>query len=410
MERFMRFAIILGTRPEIIKLSPIIRELEAQGASFFILHTGQHSSFAMFEVFFEALRLPMPHHSLDIGPCDQTVRSGRLLAGIGPILQAEKPDVVLVQGDTDSVLAGALAAAQQRIPVGHVEAGLRSDDRRMPEELNRILTDHMSTYLFAPTEIAVSNLEREGIGQKEYLTFDGSRRAAIHLVGNTIVDAVKQNVALTREDEVLGRLGLRPKEYVLLTSHRAENVDHREFLEPLTELVNHIVREHRTKVVWPIHPRSRAMLERFGIAPTAMLIEPQGYLEFLALELHAKLAVTDSGGVQEEACVMGVPCVTVRKTTDRPETIDVGANALGDTDLPSMRAAVDTMIGRDKGWTVPYGDAPSEAIVRILQSGAATGRDAADGAGERGLRSERNDTAARGHDDGEQRGTRAVPG
>ncbi|MBI3949932.1 MAG: UDP-N-acetylglucosamine 2-epimerase (non-hydrolyzing) [Acidobacteria bacterium] len=364
----MKVAMILGTRPEIIKFSPVIRELQNEPIDLFIIHTGQHYSYEMDQIFFEQLKLPSPDYNLDVGSGTHAIQTAKMLSGIEPILESERPDVVLVEGDTNTVLAGALAAVKLAIPVGHIEAGLRSYDRRMPEEMNRILTDHMSAFLFAPTGIAVKNLEEEGIGSKLFLTSDGMGKATIHNVGNTIVDATLQNIRLAQEKErsILEQCAVAPKEYVLLTAHRSENVDNIEFLRHLCQLLDYINDTYKLKVIWPIHPRTVKKLSEFGIAPRARLIDPQGYLEFLALESNARIVVTDSGGVQEEMCVLGIPCVTIRKTTERPETVLVGANEVAGTEFETMRGAFDKMSQNDRTWRIPYAQDTSKTIIRIL--------------------------------------------
>lgn len=364
----MKVAVILGTRPEIIKLSPIIRELERQQFNFFLLHTGQHYSYAMDQIFFDDLKLPAPRYNLETGSASHGTQTGYMLSAIEPILEREEPDVVVVQGDTNSVLAGALAAVKLGIPVAHVEAGLRSSDRRMPEEYNRILTDHLSLLLFAPTEIAVQNLRDEGIGSKPFLTAHGQQRAAIYNVGNSVVDATRQNIEIARQREadVLRGFDLGTKQYVLLTAHRAENVDNSAFIEHLSKLLIYIRQRYDLPTLWPIHPRTAHQMEQFRIKPPALLIEPQGYLEFLALQANARLIITDSGGVQEEACVLGVPCVTIRKTTDRPETVAVGASRVGGTELPDMKHAVDLMMRSNGRWPIPYASNTSQTIVNLL--------------------------------------------
>ena len=210
----MKVAVILGTRPEIIKMSPIIRELEKRGIDCFILHTGQHYSYNMDEIFFEQLKLPRPKYNLNVGSGTHAEQTGKMMIGIEKVLMREIPDIVLVEGDTNSVLAGALAAVKLMIEIGHVEAGLRSFDREMPEEINRLLTDHMSDYLFAPTEKAKKNLLNEGINENK-----------IYVTGNMIVDAVYQNLKLAENNDVLERLNLNNDDYLLLTLHRQENVD-----------------------------------------------------------------------------------------------------------------------------------------------------------------------------------------
>jgi UDP-N-acetylglucosamine 2-epimerase (non-hydrolysing) len=364
----MNVAIVLGTRPEIIKFSPIIRELQKERIPVLLIHTGQHYSYELDRIFFEELRLPTPHYNLDVGSGNHAVQTAKMLTGLETILEKENPDVVLVEGDTNTALAGALAAVKLAIPVGHVEAGLRSNDRRMPEEINRILIDHISSLLFAPTDMAVKNLDDEAIGSKPYLTANGIESAKIYNVGNSVVEATLQNIQIARKREkiILNRYGLTSKEYVLLTAHRSENVDTIEFLTSLCQLIDYLSEQYKLKIIWPIHPRTVKKLAEFDRVPQATLIDPQGYFEFLALESNAKVVITDSGGVQEEACVLGVPCVTIRKTTDRPETVLVAANELGETDIETMKRAFDKMIKHNGKWKIPYVENTSKTIVKIL--------------------------------------------
>jgi UDP-N-acetylglucosamine 2-epimerase (non-hydrolysing) len=318
----MTIAIILGTRPEIIKMAPIIRECERRSLDYFVLHTGQHYSYQMDSIFFEQLELPTARYNLDAGSASHAEQTGRIMAGVEKILMDERPEVVLVQGDTNTVLAAALAASKLHIKVGHVEAGLRSYDRSMPEEINRVVADHISDYLFAPTENSKSNLLKEGIPEEK-----------IHVTGNTIVDSVYQNLEISRKKtDVLEKLGLKPKEYFLVTAHRAENVDNAKRLGEILKGLELAATEFSLPVIFPIHPRTRKMVQQFGLELCCIrAIEPVGFLEFLQLEAGARLALTDSGGVQEEMCILGVPCVTLRENTERPETVNVGANMLAGT-------------------------------------------------------------------------------
>ncbi len=301
----MRIVIILGTRPEIIKMSPVIRACEKQGLDYIILHTGQHYSYNMDRVFFEQLDLPEAKYNLDVGSGSHGEQTGKILGGVERILMEERPDVVLVEGDTTTVLAGALAATklhispyracgvmgQSPIKVGHVEAGLRSYDRQMPEEINRVLADHCSDYLFAPTENARKILIGEGVPD-----------ATIFVTGNTIVDAVYQNLELaSSRKNALNDLNLEPKNYFLVTAHRQENVDVKKRFEGIIRGLERVADEFDLPVVYPIHPRARKMMNHFELKANGIeLIEPVDYLSFLQLESRAKLVLTDSGGVQEE--------------------------------------------------------------------------------------------------------------
>ena len=314
----------------------------------------------MDRIFFEQLELPQPDHNLDVGSGNHGEQTGRILADLEAVLMAERPDVVLVQGDTNTVMAGALAASKLLIKVGHVEAGLRSYDRSMPEEINRVVADHVSDYCFAPTEISKANLLKEGIAEDK-----------IHVTGNTIVDSVYQNLDIAmRKVNVLGDLGLEPKGYFLVTSHRQENVDNKERLGEIIRGLEMVKSEFGLPVVFPVHPRTRKMVESFGFELDGIrAIEPLGFLEFLQLEANARLALTDSGGVQEEACILGVPCVTLRDNTERPETVDVGANALAGVRSQCIMDGARKMLEAGEGWKNPFGDGTAgQRIIRILEN------------------------------------------
>ena len=343
-------AIVLGTRPEIIKMSPIVRECDRRGLDYYILHTGQHYSHEMDRAFFEALDLPEPRYNLEVGSGNHSAQTGRIMTGIEEVFADDRPDVVLVQGDTNTVLGGALAAAKLHIEVGHIEAGLRSFDRTMPEEINRVVADHISDHLFAPTSLTRQNLLDEGI--------DGAK---VHVTGNTVVDAVYQNLAIAeRKSDIHATLGVDPGDYIVVTAHRAENVDSRERLSSILAALEQVRAEFDTEVVFPVHPRTKKMVEAFGLeAGGIRMVPPLGYLEFLRLEKGAALVLTDSGGLQEEACILNVPCVTLRDNTERPSTITVGANILAGTETSRIVAACRLMMKRTPRWQNPYGDGRS---------------------------------------------------
>jgi UDP-N-acetylglucosamine 2-epimerase (non-hydrolysing) len=273
-------------------------------------------------------------------------------------LIAESPDVVLVQGDTNTVLAGAVAGAKLGIKIGHVEAGLRSYDRGMPEEINRVLADHCSDFLFAPTEQSKQILLKEGIDREK-----------VFVVGNTVVDSVYQNLPIAKEkSDVLQSMGLAEQGFILATAHRAENVDSRERFSGLMEGLKDVQKHFGVPVIYPIHPRAKKQLDLFGIDTSGItLVEPLDYLSFLLLQSVAKLVLTDSGGVQEETCILGVPCVTLRDNTERPETLQVGANILAGTDPVRILEASINMCSIGRGWVNPFGDGKTgESIVRII--------------------------------------------
>lgn len=352
-------AIVIGTRPEIIKMSPIIRLLEKTRRDYFVVHTGQHYSYEMDRIFFEELKLPLPEFNLDVGSGTHAEQTAKILAGTERMFEQEKPDIVLVQGDTNSVLAGALAATKMHIAVGHVEAGLRSYDRRMPEEINRVLTDHIAEYLFVPTQEAQHNALIEGIDQDR-----------IYVTGNTIVDSVLQNIQLAEtKKEILTRYDLKAGNYFLITSHRQENVDNKIHLANLFKTLEMIHDDYLMPIIFPMHPRTEKRLKEFRLTPPRgiTVIPPTGFLEFLILEANARLVLTDSGGVQEETCILKVPCVTLRENTERPETVNVGSNILAGTDPDRITRSVRNMLEKDIKWKNPFGDGKAaERIIHVI--------------------------------------------
>ena len=355
----MKITVVLGTRPEIIKMAPVVRELERRKADFIIIHTGQHYSHNLDRVFFEQMEFPQPTYNLEVGSGSHAEQTARILIGTEQALQDENPDIVLVEGDTNSVLAAALAATKLHINVGHVEAGLRSYDRRMPEEINRILADHCSDYLFAPTEKAKSILLGEGIPDQK-----------IFVIGNTIVDAVYQNLEIAKEKgNSLGTLHLKPKKYFLVTLHRQENVDNRARFTSILEGLSKIAAKFQQEVVYPIHPRSRKQMNEFNLASENLhFIDPIDYLGFLQLESNARLVLTDSGGVQEESCILRVPCVTLRDNTERPETVEIGSNILAGAAAEKILEYAEFMLNKEINWVNPYGDGTAgKKILDILE-------------------------------------------
>ena len=347
--------IILGTRPEIIKMSPVIRECERLGLDYFILHTGQHYSYEMDRIFFDELELPDARYYLDVGSGNQGQQTGLMLCKIEEILLNEGADVILVQGDTNTVLAGALAASKLHIKVGHVEAGLRSFDRDMPEEINRVLTDHISDYLFAPTEISKQNLFAEGITN------------GVHVVGNTVVDATIQNIEIAKSrSKIIKELDLNG--YFLVTLHRVENVDNKQRLEKILTSFQMLYEKYGVPLIFPMHPRTKKQIKEFGLEYKLFdglrVIDPVGYLDFLMLESNAALILTDSGGVQEEACILNVPCVTLRDSTERPETVEAGKNVVAGCEFGNVLSAASGLLGLTLSDSNPFGDGRSSE--RIL--------------------------------------------
>ena len=336
----MKAAIVFGTRPEIIKLAPVIEALERN--EYVLIHTGQHYDYEMDRIFFEELGLPEPDYNLHVGSGTHAVQTGKAMMGVEKIVMREKPDVTVVHGDTNAALSGALASAKVQVPVAHVEAGLRSNNRRMPEEINRVVVDHVSEILFTSTELARKNLLREGIPEER-----------IYVVGNTVVDAVlRHSKTADARSKILKDLGIEGEEYAVVTAHRAENVDTKENLEKLVEIILSIP----ITVVYPMHPRTEKMLKLHGLwdrlqsAENVVITKPLGYFDFLKLLKHARFVMTDSGGVQEEAVTLKVPCITLRNSTERPETLETGYNVLVGLDVDRAKKMVDKVLnGREFG-------------------------------------------------------------
>lgn len=316
----MKIVTVVGARPQFIKAAVVSRELSTRGNIREVLvHTGQHYDAEMSDVFFDELSIPRPNFNLGIGGGSHGSMTGAQLSGIESVILDEKPDLVLVYGDTNSTLAGALAAAKLHVPVAHVEAGLRSFNRRMPEEINRVLTDHVSKILFAPTDAAMVNLAREGIEN------------GCFLVGDVMYDAaIFYGEKAKNTSRILNVLGLKPKEYALATVHRAENTDDSGRLKLILSALSLV--SEKIDIVWPVHPRTQRLLEQeeFArlIAPGLHLIPPVGYLDMVTLERNASVIATDSGGVQKEAYFHKVPCVTLRNETEWVELVDAGWNRL----------------------------------------------------------------------------------
>lgn len=346
----MRLAIAVGTRPEIIKMAPVIRACQDSGTPFTIIHTGQHYSYELDGVFFDELDLPKPDTRLDVGSGSHAHQIAAILERLEPVLAADRPDVLLVQGDTNSVLGVALAGRTLGIPIAHVEAGLRSGDRSMPEEMNRTVVDHIADVCFAPTTPAAANLMAEGIPTER-----------IAVTGNTVVDEIHRQRHRAEALAMPSRFGVKDRPYLLATVHRAENTDDPLRLAGILAGLEAVVRVLGAPLFVALHPRTQAKLDAHGIhVPTDIRVLPSlGYLEFLGLQASAALVLTDSGGVQEEACSLGVPCVTLRDSTERPESIQAGANVLAGADPARILDAAQTMFGRPATWSNPFGDGTS---------------------------------------------------
>jgi UDP-N-acetylglucosamine 2-epimerase (non-hydrolysing) len=341
-------AFVLGTRPEIVKLTPVIDECDRRDVSSLVIHTGQHYSDSLDEVFFRQLNLDPPDVNLQVGSGDHGEQTGEMLAGIERHLKDADPDVLIVQGDTNSTAAGALAASKLDVSVAHVEAGLRSFDRDMPEEVNRVVVDHVADCLFPPTQETAQLLRDEGLPEDR-----------ITVTGNTVVDAVHTyDEVATATSSALEEFDLEPGEFFLLTAHRAENVDDRDRFADILHGVAAAAERNDATVVYPMHPRASDRLDAFDldVPDRIRTTEPLDFFDFLRLESAAALALTDSGGVQEETCILGTPCVTLRYGTERPETAFVGANCVAGTMPNDIVAAADQMLSSDGGWSPPFGD------------------------------------------------------
>lgn len=350
--------LIVGTRPGIIKFSPLIRELDKRAVNFFVIHTSQHYSYFMDRVFFKDLDLAEPKYRLrGVSRCKlHGEQTATMLKGIEKILVEERPKIVVVGGDANTNLAGALAARKLQMSVGHIEAGLRSDDWRMPEEHNRIMIDHISEYLFAPTERAKQNLMKDGVKGKIYVT------------GNTIVDAVKQNLHIAKnKSKILDELN--NDNFFLVTLHREENIDVIEDFVKILDGLKKVAQHFDYELIFTIHPRTRMRIKEFKLTlpNNVRVLRPIGYLDFLLLLSNSELVLTDSGGIQEESCILKVPCVTLRKSTERPETVEVGANSVSGLDPDKILKAVETMLNAKRNWTNPFGENVAEKIVNILE-------------------------------------------
>lgn len=358
------FLSVVGARPNFMKVAPIHRALarHADRVRHVIVHTGQHYDEKMSKVFFEDLELPVPDVYLGIGSGSHAEQTGRVMIAFEQTLAEVKPDVVIVVGDVNSTLACSVTCAKMHVPVVHVESGLRSFDRTMPEEINRMVTDILSDLLFVTEPAGLVNLRNEGIADEK-----------VHLVGDVMIDSIAQYRAKAAQSGILAEHGLAPRDYTLVTLHRPSNVDVRENLEKVLDIFEQIHDE--TTIIFPIHPRTRRRIDEFALADRfralerLVLCDPIGYLDFLCLMDNARLILTDSGGIQEESTYLEVPCLTLRENTERPVTIDVGTNQLLGLDVPLVVAkAREVYAGHPKTGRIPdmWDGRAAERIVTIL--------------------------------------------
>ncbi|HEX8229059.1 MAG TPA: UDP-N-acetylglucosamine 2-epimerase (non-hydrolyzing) [Chloroflexia bacterium] len=324
----MKILSVVGARPQFIKAAPVSRAMSRAGVEEVLLHTGQHYDPAMSQVFFAELDIPAPRHNLGVGSGSHAGQTAAMLVGIEQVLLDERPDYLLIYGDTNSTLAGALSAAKLGVPVAHVEAGLRSYNRAMPEEINRVVADSLSHLLFCPTAVASANLQREGITR------------GVFVVGDVMYDAILDSLprAEAIAPSLLSRIGVESGGYLLATVHRASNTDDPRNLASIVGALS----DSGGPVVFPVHPRTRRALQQAGVVPgeNVRQIDPVSYLEMVALEKHARKILTDSGGVQKEAMWLAVPCITMRDETEWVETVELGWNTLTGTDPARILAAI----------------------------------------------------------------------
>ncbi len=357
---------VVGARPNFMKVAPIHRAFRQYEKSIrhLIVHTGQHYDEAMSKVFFEDLELHTPDVFLGVGSGSHAQQTAKILVEFEKVVDVEKPDLVIVVGDVNSTMACSLVSAKMNVSVAHIEAGLRSFDRTMPEEINRIMTDSIADYLFVSEPSGMKNLKREGIDKRK-----------MFLVGNVMIDSLVHFREKAKQSTILHDLGLKPKSFMLVTLHRPSNVDDREKLSAILEVLNTLSK--RTTVVFPVHPRTRKMIEEFGLSsrvktiPGLKLLDPVGYLDFLALMEQAQVLLTDSGGIQEETTYMGLPCLTLRRNTERPVTVEVGTNQLCGDDLKGVITKVHAVLdGKGKRGHIPelWDGKTAERITAIITS------------------------------------------
>lgn len=334
----MKITSVVGTRPNFIKIAPLMKEMKKHPEiRNLLVHTGQHYDNEMSKFFFDDLKIPKPEINLGIGSASDITQTAKIMLEFEKVVMKEKPDLVIVVGDVNSTLAVALAAAKYKVKIAHVEAGLRSFDRAMPEELNRILTDHISDFLFTTEESANKNLKNEGIDKNK-----------VFFVGNIMIDSLLSHKEKAKKSKILSKLNIKKNEYAVLTLHRPSNVDSKKALEYVFDIINKI--QQKIKIVFPMHPRTLKSITKFELdkqlknQKNLIITEPLGYLDFLALMSNSRFVLTDSGGIQEETTILGIPCITMRNNTERPVTVEQGTNVLVSTDKSKIVEAGNKLI------------------------------------------------------------------
>ncbi|MFN0277404.1 MAG: non-hydrolyzing UDP-N-acetylglucosamine 2-epimerase [Pyrinomonadaceae bacterium] len=365
-----KILLIAGARPNFMKVAPIYAEMKRRASEFSpkVVHTGQHYDASMSDAFFDDLGMSKPDIHLGVGSGSHAVQTAKIMTEFEPVVLSERPDWVLVVGDVNSTIACALVCAKLGIKVAHVEAGLRSRDRSMPEEINRILTDAISDLLFTTSQDADENLNQEGISSDK-----------IRFVGNVMIDSLLEHLKLAEKSTIRDDLGLTSSDYAVLTLHRPSNVDDNAIFSGILDALFAIA--EKLPIVFPVHPRTKTKIEEFGFAEriensNMRLIEPLGYLDFMRLYSGAKLVLTDSGGLQEETTVLGIPCLTLRHNTERPITIEIGTNVLVGTDPKKIKAAAEDVLAKDQNTEIkipPLWDGKTAERICDYLAGVANG-------------------------------------
>ncbi|WP_404449358.1 UDP-N-acetylglucosamine 2-epimerase (non-hydrolyzing) [Sutcliffiella horikoshii] len=362
----MKIAVIVGTRPELIKMAVLIKELKKRDPNHLFIHSGQHYDYFMDGMVMELFKLPTPDHHLGVGSGSHSETTAKIMVQMEELIIKQNINLVVVHGDTNTTLAASLAACKTNAKIAHVEAGLRSYDRSMPEETNRVIVDHLSYYLFCPTEGSVENLKKEGIN------------TGIHLVGQSIVDAVTY-ISNGVPPSILDKHSLKSKSYLFATCHRQENTDNSKRLNGIMEALQQLATQTSLKVVLALHPRTKKILIKNNLLghlknhPNILVLDPPpNFHETIHLQQHAKIVLTDSGGLQEESCILGTPCITLRDNTERPETVECGANTLAGFDSFKIIQSVETILNTPAVWNHPYGSAGISANIIDIMTGGST--------------------------------------